>query len=207
MSNWPLPGGAVKSYADDQNFRALAQRGGEIEKRITEEGRNYGIVEALPASPTPSKGDVCRFKAATGVYWDLIYTEEATYPWAKIGGPSLAAKDAAGERATASATYQTTGAPTITLPAVKMELNVFFGTRFTFLSGAGEHFLGLFVNEVEKDFARSNAPAGGGFPLRNDALNLTAEASKVVALKYKVAGASTGTWYQMYLEVDPLRVG
>jgi hypothetical protein len=51
--------------------------------------RNYGIVEALPTSPTPAKGDVCRYKAAAGVYWDLVYTEETEFPWAKIGGPPL----------------------------------------------------------------------------------------------------------------------
>jgi len=50
--------------------------------------RDYGIVEALPAG-TIAKGSLCTYKAATGIYWRLLYTGEATYPWAKVGGPAL----------------------------------------------------------------------------------------------------------------------
>lgn len=49
---------------------------------------DYGIVESLPTG-TIAEGSLCTFKAAAGVYWRLIYTGEATYPWAKIGGPPI----------------------------------------------------------------------------------------------------------------------
>lgn len=50
--------------------------------------RQLGIVTSLPSSGT--RGDRCIFDTGTaGVYWELLYTGEETYPWAKIGGPPL----------------------------------------------------------------------------------------------------------------------
>lgn len=49
-------------------------------------------VEALPTTRL-EKGRFVIFKAATGVYWLLLYTGEETYPWAKIGGSALIVQD------------------------------------------------------------------------------------------------------------------
>jgi len=150
------------------------------------------------------------YSAPSGL-WDLFYDGEGEYPWKKIGGPPLRAKDAAGERlAKTGEGFLTTGAPSITVP-LKMEFDAAFGTRFLAFSTGGFATLGLFVNGVEKDWAKAtNQEAGGenedAFPLRNDALNLTVEAGKAIALRYK-AEFSNDTFYQMYLEVDPIRVG
>lgn len=77
--------------------------------------KDFGIVEALPSTEA-LKGDVCRYKAATGIYWDLLYTGEETYPWAKIGGPALhASSDVA--RSTTSETYAS-------LPTDPLEITV-----------------------------------------------------------------------------------
>lgn len=52
-----------------------------------------GIVAELPsASPTDPailEGARCIYKPTTGVFWDLVYTGEEVYPWAKVGGPPL----------------------------------------------------------------------------------------------------------------------
>jgi hypothetical protein len=50
------------------------------------------------------------------VYWDLVYTGEETYPWAKIGGPALLQQSNV-ERTTASEAYVSPTEPLkITLP-------------------------------------------------------------------------------------------
>lgn len=92
----------VADNAVDQNFRTVEQL--FPVRDMASGNRNYGVVEALPTSPAPAKGDVCRYKAAAAVYWDLLYTAEATWPWAKIGGPPLYVASAT-ERAISSATY------------------------------------------------------------------------------------------------------
>lgn len=77
--------------------------------------RDFGIVEALPTSEAV-KGDRCTFKAATGVYWRLVYTDEESKYW-EAGGPPLVSSSAE-ERALTNAAY--TSLPTdplkITVP-------------------------------------------------------------------------------------------
>lgn len=51
MSIWPLPGGTVKEAPDDQNFRALAEKGGEVEEEVVKVKK-----EGLP--PTGKVGGV-----------------------------------------------------------------------------------------------------------------------------------------------------
>lgn len=68
----------------------------------------------------PTKSVVGRrilYKAAAGVYWQLLYTGEETYPWAKIGGPPLVARSDTG-RASNETTYKSlpTDPLSITVP-------------------------------------------------------------------------------------------
>lgn len=167
---------------------------------------DYGIVTSLPV--TTVKGSICTFKVTTGIYWRLIYTGETTYPWVKVGGPPFRKVDIAGNRATTSMVYQTTGAPAITSPALKMESDIRFGANFMFLTAGADGQIGLFIGESEKVAGRLNEVSGGGVPIAIVGSNLTTTSAQVVALKYKMNfGAAEIQIAEMYLEIDPLRVG
>lgn len=53
------------------------------------ERANKGEVTTLPTTGLSAGKTRAVYKAATGVYWEMLYTGEETYPWAKIGGPPL----------------------------------------------------------------------------------------------------------------------
>jgi hypothetical protein len=175
---------------------------------VSTQFRDYGLVTSLPTSPTPEAGDRCSFYAdkTNGVIWDLIYTGEGTYPWSKIGGPPLRAKDAGGERTTESETFQTTGAPTITAP-LKMEFAANYGVRLGLMNPAGQMELGLFANAVEKDALTWVQPIGQGAPGANDAGPYTVAAGQAIALRYRRRFSGKAFFLQMFLEIDPIRVG
>lgn len=80
-------------------------------------------VSALPASGFI--GETIRYKVTAGVYWEFLYTGEATYPWAYIGGPSIAAEETAAIEV-GSATYVTT-TPTLAIP-LKGEYEIILST-------------------------------------------------------------------------------
>lgn len=177
--------------------------------------RDFGIVEALPTSEA-IKGDTCTFKAATGVYWALRYTEEATYPWAKVGGPPLYAQYTAAESlVTESATPQTTNAPSITIPNIEMEADCRWGSHASLNSASGlQTRMKLFVGGSEISGAATNGWTAGGFtpastvvPLRAQRRITITKGSAVQARYYREGSAGTATFYSPYLEVDPLRVG
>lgn len=175
---------------------------------------DYGIVTSLPI--TTVKGSVCTFKAATGIYWRLIYTGEATYPWAKMGGPSLRTVELT-TRETKSATAQTTGAPFITLP-LNMEFRARYGAAFANLKEPGlqQLYTILFVNGVEKDVNATAATDITGLvataqfegnTIDRGSNPQTALATQKVETRYHTQGTITGGFYELFIEIDPLRVG
>jgi hypothetical protein len=81
----------------------------------------FGLVTALPTVHL-SAGDTCVYEAdpTNGVYWNLIYDGQGSYPWKVVGGSPLAAYGQ-GTVTTTSATFATptagTGSQiTLTLP-------------------------------------------------------------------------------------------
>lgn len=167
--------------------------------------RDWGIVTALPTKP--GIGDKCEFKAAEGIYWNCVYTGETTYPWAVVSGPPLRKQETASP--SWATTIKTESAPSITLPAVKMEFDVEYGSSIAFSTGTlANARLIVFINEVEQaDNVRTYAKEAGQ-PVAHKTFDRTATASQVVRLKYIcesfTGSASTG---QMYMAIHPKRIG
>lgn len=172
------------------------------------EGTNdWGIVTALPSSP--SVGDICRYKAGAGVYWDLLYTKESeTYPWNKIGGPPLREEKVASSEITAK-TFQTTNAPSITAP-LACEFKCEAGARLVSLRAAaadnGE--IGVHVNGTLKSTFYvigsaqfTSATINGKGPVT------TAAAGQAIQARYKTTNGIAWVFQDIWVELDPIRVG
>lgn len=170
-------------------------------------------VTSLPAKGYP--GEQIIFKAATGVYWHLVYTGEETYPWAKIGGPSLSSVYTATESLeTTSETPSSTNAPNVTLPKLSMEASVNWGANTSYYKKAGAQCrMKLFSGGAEIGGSGNNWTASG-FPVAEivgvlkgyRVLTFSSE-NKVEARYYRFGAEGTVAFYTPYLEIDPIRVG
>lgn len=178
--------------------------------------RWYGLVEVLPTSPTPAKGDRCAFVAdkANGDVWELVYDGEGELPWKKIGGPPLLSQYTAAENlSTSSETDQSTNAPKITLPAIKMEADFSWGCNLATTAAANAQArLDLFAAGSAVDLIKAATVGGGAGAAEIGSLRaerrLTAEASVTYEARYRRTGGSgTVAFYVPYLKVDPIRVG
>lgn len=171
------------------------------------EAVDWGVVTALPAEPT--EGDRCTFKVETGVYWELLYTGEATYPWTKIGGPPIHKTDIAVREST-SETKAEIAATKITLP-LAMEADVTFGAALVANAEAALSAgrLATYKNATtELDWASQ----GGSQTFDGAAIckvNRHALAkSDAVATFYRVEVAGKKVKFtNSYLRIDPVRVG
>lgn len=175
--------------------------------------RWYGVVEALPTSPTPSKGDRCSYvvNKTNGIQWELVYDGEGEYPWKKIGGPSLI-EEVATEESTASTSYTnlaTTG-PSVTTP-LKGDYIVRHGAYI--LAGAATQGAFRMSYAVGAE-AAVDADAVVGVQKETLGLASTARekrktaiaASAAIVAKYK-ASAGTAKFGARWLSIDPIRVG
>jgi hypothetical protein len=172
---------------------------------------DWGLVEALPGSP--SKGDRCVFIAdeANGIFWNLIYDGEGEYPWKKIGGPPLFAEveTQEGTKSTSYANLATTG-PSITAPLAG-----------DYMVGIGAYILS---EEASTGAYRMSYAIGGTAASDNDAIvgvrgsgeghasvartkrQAGLAASTVFLAKYKVSGGKGG-FRGRWMTIDPIRVG
>jgi hypothetical protein len=174
--------------------------------------KDFGLVTTLPTS-TALVGDFCTFKAdaTNGVYWQLVYDGEGEYPWKKIGGPPLR-KDGTFSVSTNKNTYQTSGAPSITVP-LKMEFRPRIGAWQGVQSQSGTSGLWagevkLFINGVENNGATvvgstnfEQSPIDSGLPV------VGVEAGKAVEARYRSVQSNSVNFYGLFVEVDPIRVG
>lgn len=167
---------------------------------------DYGIVTSLPI--TTVKGSLCTFKAATGIYWRLIYTGEATYPWAKVGGPALMEQTTTGvEIKTESETPQSgVNAPKIAVP-LNLEALITYGSNRAIPPNASFSRLALFFGEVEQE----SIYAAGSSGIQDNMIAKwrgVVTKSTVVQNRYaRLAGVGNIGFIGIYIEVDPLRVG
>lgn len=173
--------------------------------------RWYGLVEALPGSP--SKGDRCAYIAdkTNGIVWELVYYGEGTYPWWKIGGPALRKADAGGERETKEEAFQTTGAPSITAP-LAMEFRARFGCRnaFKLTASAGpiSALVKLYIDGIGNDQAQQNQTTQyDGSGMEPSSEPRTVASGKAIQTRYAVSGSGTWRFDNLFIEVDPIRVG
>lgn len=167
-------------------------------------GHDWGIVEALPEGA--SKGDRCTYKAATGVYWELINTEEETYPWAKIGGPALYAFVAASVEIKNTSFEAKTGGPELTTP-LKGDYMVEIGAEMN-NSGAGNATQMSYKVGGTAAAAEDRALVSGGWQASASSRRKKAglAATTAIVAHYAVA-TGTGFASVRYMTIDPLRVG
>lgn len=180
---------------------------------------DFGIVMALPSSPPI--GARCIFKAAAGIYWELIYTKESSeYPWNVIGGPPLFAEVVTNQGITSS-TYGNlaTVGPEITLP-LKGDYMVAIG--------AGIYDSGPVNTDATMSYAIGASAAADADSIDTNSFSLPSNVSAVIpgglsrvrkktglgavalVAKYKSSansGSATATFYNRWMRVDPLRVG
>lgn len=166
---------------------------------------DFGIVEALPTQNL-APGVTCTFKVATGVYWKLVYTGEATYPWAKVGGPALVKAEAA-SKSTSSEAVQTTGAPSVTAP-LALEANFQFGANRLLTPGSGFGLVTLLLNGAGSGVQALGGGVGIQMPLMGEFPGgVLAKGQLAVAGYSKIAGTGAAEFLGLYVNVDPLRVG
>lgn len=174
--------------------------------------KDWGIVESLTSATAGALlGDVCSYKAAAGIYWQLRYTEEATYPWAKIGGPPLRAQDVGGSRSSGTVGgILTTGSPSITTPLAG-EYRGRWGTRFLGLTGAAgatsQADALLFIDGVQITTASSVDTAqfeGGSIDVGFNTRVIAA--AKAVQTRYQSNNGRAWNFNDLFVEIDPIRV-
>lgn len=168
---------------------------------------DFGIVEVLPGSP--AKGDRCTFKAAAGIYWQLIYAEEAEFPWAKIGGPPLR-EFSNGTTEFTSAAFTPSG---IELkPPLKGIYTAQHGIFAQLVGLASSNFYSALFNAGAEDeqtraaFIALSQFAGASIVSAPKSITLAKEA----VVNQRVRGfTETRAWQiaQKWIALDPLRVG
>ena len=169
---------------------------------------NWGIVEALPGGAVV--GDFCTFKAAATIFWELAYTGEATYPWAKVGGPPLNARSDTARALASQTTYASlpTDPLSITLPLagdydIRVEADV--DTKAAGQAGFLSYAMGATAASdawAGEDIVGSNIAPG----IKQTRQTARAKNDAVVE-KARTGGAYTIEWKSRRLWVDPVRVG
>lgn len=166
---------------------------------------DWGIVEALPEEAI--EGDRCSYKAAAGVFWELIYTGEETYPWAKIGGPPLFA-EVTGENNTSSTSFTTLSSPSLTTPLAG-DYDITVGCRVWNSTAGGYGYFSPKIGAAAtadddgvKEIGGNSVGVGGTRRKRKTGI----AASTTIQTQCR---ANTGTSYfnSRWITLDPVRVG
>jgi hypothetical protein len=172
---------------------------------------DFGLVEALPGSP--SKGDRCQYIAdkTNGVIWHLIYDGEGTYPWKKIGGAPLfgEVETQQGTESTSYANLATTG-PSITAP-LRGDYDVEIGAYILAEAAAlGAYRMSYAIGAAaasDNDAVVGIAQASQGHASVARAKRQTGlAASTALVAKYKASAGKAG-FRGRWMRIDPVRVG
>lgn len=174
------------------------------QRTLVKQGYDAGIVTSLPSTNLVVGVSTCTFKVATGVYWKLLYSGEATFPWAKIGGPAFRASAAAG-----GITGTSTSTAELTMP-LAMEARVQYGVSLAQQTGTNvqtQITLSLLANaSIVDSTAFISSAQFVGAPLHGQ-FQTTIAATKKFTMEW--SANNSGIWGVTiaYLEVDPARVG
>lgn len=175
--------------------------------------KDYGLVTALPTSPTPHYGDRCTFIAdnTNGVFWDLMYDGSGSYPWKKVGGPPLTNEvDTQQSKSGAATTYgdlATTG-PDVTTPLAG-DYIVEHGCH-EYSNSAGYYgYMSYAVGGTGAADADATFMAGSTWAVcSRKRLKTAIAASTLIRCKYRQGTASqTVNFTNRWLSLDPVRVG
>lgn len=167
---------------------------------------NFDILTTLPSSA--SEGDTCILQAATGVFWNLVYTGETTYPWAKIGGPPLFAGGVGGSNA--SEVFTNINCPFIVTPALKMDALIEVGA--TSYNGTANAYsqTGLKIGAAAtEDFLTHHQPNIASAQHGGEANAIRRELASGITVRTEIRQLSGGIAlvFNMWMKIDPLRVG
>lgn len=178
--------------------------------------KDYGLVTALPTSPSPHYGDRCTYIAdnTNGVFWDLMYDGAGSYPWKYVGGRPLYDLVAPGFQATSSTSYTAlaTAGPAITLPlAGDYDIETGFeGYHSTANVGAVMSYDIGGTGAVNADWVLSYSSAATGSYVNVYRMKRkTGLTAVTLTAKYKESTASAGnaTFDGRWMAATPVRVG
>lgn len=196
--------------------------GGDLALAPPPVGFDWGIVTALPAGAV--LGDYCSLKVreAEAFPWKLWRCQKVEAagerPWSVFDGAALRSEYVAGEfLSTESETPQTTNAPSITIPSVKMEADIRWGTNLAVTAAANAQarntlYVAGSVYTVGTGGHSFSAVGGTGptviAPLLGTARAVALAASTAVQNRYsRISGTGVVTFYTPWLEINPVRVG
>lgn len=177
--------------------------------------KDFGLVTELPTSKV-LVGDLCTYKASAenGVYWHLVYDGEGEYPWKKIGGAALVARQDTGRSLTNQTAFANlpTDPLSISVPLkgdydISILAGIDTATGSTF--GAISYAVGATAASDSWGAFASN-PGGGssmGVDVTKKTRHTAVPALASVAEKARTGGNYTFTWSRRRLRVDPVRVG
>jgi hypothetical protein len=144
-----------------------------------------------------------------GVYWQLVYDGQGSYPWKKVGGSPLFSEVAA-EQTTSSSSYTnlaTTG-PSVTLP-LKGDYDIEIGYWGKNVTDSLTSYMSYSIGgsaAVDADaaatIAKDEASTTVARPRRKTGLG----ASTVLTAKYRT-NDQQAAFLSRWMRVDPVRVG
>jgi len=215
-----LSGGAIVAVEQGTRYGGRAMRittAGSIIPGFTAHEWNsstpkdFGLVEALPASSEPLVGDICTFMAdkANGVYWQLVYDGQGSYPWKKVGGAPLFSEVIA-QQNTSSSSYtnlETVG-PSVTLP-LKGDYDIEIGYFGKNVADSLTSYMSYSIGgsaAVDADAAAAAAKDEASTTVAHPRRKTDLGASTVLTAKYRTGGKEAA-FLSRWMRVDPVRVG
>jgi hypothetical protein len=178
--------------------------------------RDFGLVAALPTSPTPEVGDRCTYIAdkTNGVLWELRYTGEGTLKWSFCGGPPLSASSNENREITSKETYVAlpTDPLSITVPLkgdydIRVEAAIGPPATASAFGGISYAIGATVASDNWAGLYRTAAAAASSAAVELTTRQLAVAASASIAENARTGGAYTVGFSRRRLAVTPVRVG
>jgi len=187
-----LPDPLVREPGIQRNFDALAAR-----------IRPPDFVTTLASSP--SVGTEVYYAHSQG-FWHLKFYSDSY--WYFLGGVALYTQDPNTRTGTTASTYDTTGAPSVTLPLAG-DYDIEFGAQSVLSVEAGTndgriglHVNGTLTNQAFWRMTASGQGSAGSTPIRRTGIT----AGHVVAARYSGWAGLDVAFSQLFISAIPVRV-
>lgn len=169
----------------------------------------HGLVTALPTAAA-KVGDRCVYQAdaTNGVFWELIYDGQGSYPWKAINGPPLFAEVSDDETTTggAYADIATVG-PDIAVPLAG-DYGVEIGASI-FNSASSQNYASYAIGgtaAADADAIRGDASAADRVVSVSRRRRKTGLTAVTLRMKYKTT-TGTAHFLNRWIALHPIRVG